>query len=513
MAQIHWTHKGNGNWTTASDWSSGTVPGASDDVFIGNGVTAVTVTSDSNVTVNSIGTNTHSTLDIGGMSTFTATNGTGSSENLGTIRIFGDSTLDISAGTFADYGAVILGASGMYNTILIDNVVQLEGGGTIEMAPSSYRSHGISGNLSKPNQLSQLDNVDCDIAGDGYIGDLYFDNQANGILETNSRLGAGTLELIETNIQGQGFENEGRVFADDGGTLELFGAVGSPGFFNFGTIFMNSVGDRTVLEIKDDVILKGGGNVILSNNFNNDIQTDGLAATLENVDNTISGSGLVYDANLTLINDAGGKIEADYANSPLIIYTGGNVMTNAGLLEAVNGATLEIQSAVNNSGTVAANGGNATFVGNLSGTGKAEVFSGSQMELMGSANQAAVVFENNTTDTGVLMLDHSIFGGGSADFKGTVAGLCYDGTNSDTLGLQDINFASGVTWSFTENANGNRGALTVADGNGDTARIALLGQYIAAGATVNSATSNLFHVAADSIDHTAGTLVTTSFHG
>ncbi len=511
MAQIHWTHKGNGNWTTASDWSSGTVPGASDDVFIG--VSGVTVTSDSSVTVNSIGTNTHSTLDISGMSTFTAINGTGSSENLGTIRIFGDSTLDISAGTFTNYGAVILGSSGMYNTILIDNVVQLEGGGSIEMAPNSHGSNGISGNPSKPNQLSQLDNVDCDIAGDGYIGDLYFDNQANGILETNSKLGAGTLELFDTNISGQGFQNEGRVFADDGGTLELFGAAGSLGFFNFGTFYMNSVGDRTVLEIKDDVILKGGGNVMLSDNFYNDIQTDGLAATLENVDNTISGSGLAYDANLTLINDAGGKIEADYANSPLIIYTGGNVIANAGLLEAVNGATLEIQSTVDNSGTVAANGGNATFVGNLSGTGKAEVFSGSQMELMGSANQAAMVFENNTTDTGVLMLDHSLFGGGSADFKGTVAGLSYDGTNSDTLGLQDINFASGVTWSFTENANGNRGALTVADGNGDIARIALLGQYIAAGATVNSATSNLFHVAADSIDHTTGTLVTTSFHG
>jgi hypothetical protein len=91
--------------------------------------------------------------------------------------------------------------------------------------------------------------------------------------------------------------------------------------------------------------------------------------------------------------------------------------------------------------------------------------------------------------------------------------MCNDGTNSDTLGLQDINYASGVTWSITENANGNRGALTVSDGNGDVARIALLGQYLAAGATANSATSDLFHVAADTIDHTTGTLVTTSFHG
>ncbi len=511
MAQIRWTHKGNGNWTTASDWSSGTVPGAADDVFIG--LSGITVTSDGSVTVNSIGTNTNATLDIGGMSTFTATNGTGSSENLGTIKVNGDSTLDIGAGTFADYGTIILGPNGAYNTILIDNVVQLQGGGSIEMAQNLHGINSIQGNPSKPNQLSQLDNVDCDIAGSGFIGNLYFDNQASGILETNSNLGAGTLELSDSSIAGQGFQNEGHIFADDGGTLELFGYAGSQGFFNFGTFYMNSVGDRTVLEIKDDVVLKGGGNVTLSDNFHNDIVTDGNAATLENVDNTISGSGLAYDTNLTLINDAQGKIEADYASSPLIIYTGGNMITNAGLMEAINGAALEIQSTVANSGTVAANGGNVTLVDDLTGTGKAEIFSGSQMELMGSANKAAVVFENNTTDTGVLMLDHSLLGGGSADFSGTVAGMRNDGTNSDTLGLQDINYASGVTWSITENANGNRGALTVSDGNGDVAHIALLGQYLAAGATANSATSNLFHVAADTIDHTTGTLVTTSFHG
>jgi hypothetical protein len=35
MAQIRWTHKGNGNWTTASDWSSGT-ESARDQIVIGD---------------------------------------------------------------------------------------------------------------------------------------------------------------------------------------------------------------------------------------------------------------------------------------------------------------------------------------------------------------------------------------------------------------------------------------------------------------------------------------------
>ena len=43
MTAIHWSHNGNGNWTTDADWSSGTVPGNRDDAFIG--ISGVTVTS------------------------------------------------------------------------------------------------------------------------------------------------------------------------------------------------------------------------------------------------------------------------------------------------------------------------------------------------------------------------------------------------------------------------------------------------------------------------------------
>jgi hypothetical protein len=508
MAQIQWTHNGNGNWLVASDWSSGTVPGASDDAFIGP--TGVTVTSDNNVTVNSIGANTNSTLVLGDQSTFVATNGTGPTLNLGTIDVTLGSTLDVGAGSFQNFGSVVLGPTGVYDTFEVDNVVQLTGGGYIDMVAHPNQSFGgnyIMGNPSRSGLQSQIDNVNNDIAGAGWIGDLYFDNQANGILETTSPLGGGTLELFNSNIAGQGFQNEGHVFADDGGTLYLYGTPGGAAFFNFGNFYVNSFGDRSVLEIGGDVVLKGGGNVTLSDNFYNYIEANGQAATLENTDNVISGSGQVYDPNLTLINDAQGKIEADYANNPLILYTGANAIANAGLLEAINGGVLDIDSAVNNSGIFAAHGGKVTLIGNLSGTGKSEIFSNSRMELAGSLDKAAVIFENNAGDTGALVLDHSAAGA----FKGTIAGLYFDGTRSDKLVLQDIAFAS-AKWSFTENANGHQGVLTVSDGNGDTARLNLLGQYLAAGQTVNSGNSTLFHAAADNITNSTGTLITTSFH-
>jgi hypothetical protein len=511
MARIYWTYNGNGNWNTASDWNSGTVPGASDDVFVG--IQGVAVTSDSNVTVNSIGTNLHSRLIIGGNSEFVAINGTGPTESLGTIRVQDGSVFEVDAGTFYNSGTVFLDSVGNYTNFQVRDVVQLDGGGKIVMMPDAnnpYMSNGILGDGT--SQLAQIDNLNNDIQGSGFIGYVFFDNQVNGFIETNTAYGAGTLRLV-SNVPGQGFQNEGHVSADEGGTLELMATAQSPAFFNSGMFSMNSVGDRTVLQIWDDVRLDGGGKLTLSDNFYNYIESNGSAATFENVDNFISGSGQMYDTNLTFQNDARGTVEADHADMPLLIYTGTNDVINFGTMESVNGAKLEILSTLDNTGTLAADGGNVLVTSQIVGYGRTEIFSSSQVELMGTLNYATVTFENNAGDTGVLMLDHATVGSGGANFKGSIAGLKTDGTSSDTLGIQDINFASGVSWSFTENANGNRGTLTVTDGNGDLARFALLGQYLAAGTTANSGSSDLFHVAADTIDHTAGTLVTTSYHG
>jgi hypothetical protein len=52
MATIHWI-SGNGSWTTASNWSPGTVPGSSDDAVIdASGTYTVTLTV--TITVHSI---------------------------------------------------------------------------------------------------------------------------------------------------------------------------------------------------------------------------------------------------------------------------------------------------------------------------------------------------------------------------------------------------------------------------------------------------------------------------
>jgi hypothetical protein len=173
--------------------------------------------------------------------------------------------------------------------------------------------------------------------------------------------------------------------------------------------------------------------------------------TLTNASDTISGAGAIGagDQTLKLSNQSNATIDADGSNT-LTIHTG-NAITNSGTLEATGSGGLVIDDAVTNSGTIEANGGNVTIGGNLSASGKtgvAQIFSGSHIELKGTLNTAAVSFQNNVGNSGSLTLDHSATTGATNGFKGTLAGFYGDGSSSDTLDLQDINFAGGVTWSF-----------------------------------------------------------------
>ena len=62
----------------------------------------------------------------------------------------------------------------------------------------------------------------------------------------------------------------------------------------------------------DGLTLEGGGTVSLAANGGvAEIVGSGSPATLENVDNTIEGSGQVGDSNLTIQNDPSGVIDAN----------------------------------------------------------------------------------------------------------------------------------------------------------------------------------------------------------
>ncbi len=118
----------------------------------------------------------------------------------------------------------------------------------------------------------------------------------------------------------------GAVVVEDGGSLAIGGA-----FANSGSVTLDSVGtgNGTSLIISKSATLSGGGQITLTDWPYNQIAAGASNATLTNVDNTISGSGLVGSANLTLFNQAAGVIDATGGNI-LSLNTGAHTITNVG---------------------------------------------------------------------------------------------------------------------------------------------------------------------------------------
>ncbi|HWT98316.1 MAG TPA: Ig-like domain-containing protein, partial [Terriglobales bacterium] len=254
--------------------------------------------------------------------------------------------------------------------------------------------------------------------------------------------------------------NGGTLAISDGAFMPVSGVID-----NTGVIQLNSTGNETDLEIiQHGATLQGGGQVVLSDDSHNTIYGSTADTLLHNVDNTISGAGNIGGGSLTLVND--GSIVADGTHA-LTIDTGTNHITNTGTLEATGSGGLVIDSPLDNSGTLWANGGNVTVNGDVSGSGHAQV-SGTAMLDFGGSTQQDINLDSDAV--GTLKLDHA------ESYKGTVSGL----DANDVLDLGDVAFGSNTNVSYAANEAGNGGVLSVTDGV-HTAQIGLSGQYAAAG--------------------------------
>ncbi len=257
----------------------------------------------------------------------------------------------------------------------------------------------------------------------------------------------------------------GTMTVGDAAMLPLGGTID-----NTGTIALGSTGDETDLEILvKGATLQGGGQVTLSDNGQNVIFGGAADAVLTNVDNTISGAGRLGDGQMTLVND--GTIDATGTNA-LVLDTGTNIITNSGTLEATGTGGLIVNSAVDNSGSLSANGGNLTLNGAVTGNGTATISGAATLEF-GAASAEATSFAAGAT--GTLKLDQS------SGFTGVVSGF----GAGDALDLADIAFGANTTIGYSVNADGAGGTLSVSDGT-HSAGIALFGQYAASGFQVGS---------------------------
>jgi len=147
-----------------------------------------------------------------------------------------------------------------------------------------------------------------------------------------------------------------------------------------------------------------------------------------------------------------------------VIDTGANLVSNSGILEASGTGGLTIESSIENSGLLWANGATLTVLGQVSGSGSATIDGSGILDLESSAT-TNVCFGSGTG--GTLKL------GDSFHFNGTISG--FDG--SDIIELTDVNLGT-ASVSYQENATGTGGTLLISDG-AQVVGLALLGDYSA----------------------------------
>ena len=495
MASFTWNGSAkDGNYNNPANWTPNGIPGATDTVSISTA--AATAINASNAAAGALTTNSHVTLAVSDNATFTLGSGTGTStfSNGGTFAlnstndntdlVVGDSKLTLSgAGTILldnNAGNRIYGASA--TDILSNGSNLIEGAGQLGAGQLTF-VNGASGvvDANQSNALV-LNTGTIAVSNAGLLeatAGATLDIQSAVTDTTAGKITAagGTVELqngavvtggtLATSAGGaiavafnqtatlSGLANKGSVAVNDYGTLSLLGSI-----VNTGSIALQSTNDTTYLIVAgSSVSLTGTGTVLLGDNGNNFIQGAAAADALNNVNNTISGAGHLGNGQLTLINAAAGVIDATYADQALVLNTGSTV-SNAGLLEATAGATLDIQSAVTDSstgkitaagGTVELQNGAVVQGGTLatSGVGAIAVAYNQSATLSGLANTGSVA----VNDYGTLSLLGSIVNTGSIALQSTnettyliVAGSSVSLTGTGTVLLDDNgnNFIQGA---------------------------------------------------------------------
>ena len=380
-------------------WSTGVVPNSA----------ATNVCIDAGNAANSV-----VTLDI------TATIGTLTIDS-GDTLIVGNNTSLVVAGNISNAGQIQISAAANNTFLTISGAVSISGGGTVTLSSSN----GGIPVINQTGSGAVLTNVNNTFLGIGQIGNngLTLVNQAAGIVNANgggtlslnsasimntgllestagalaistitnnsggtiSATGAGTVQLVNgANIQGGAISTTGGgvlgAAANNNVTLDgsTHGALTIAGTYtganntstfalgtinNTGSILVSAAANNTFLTISTGVTLTGGGVVTLSSSAGGIpiINQTGSGVTLTNVNNLLQGVGQIGNNGLALVNQAAGVVNSNVAGGTLLLNAAG--ITNLGLLEATNGASLQTSTTINNSNaTITANGHNSTVL-------------------------------------------------------------------------------------------------------------------------------------------------------
>jgi hypothetical protein len=256
----------------------------------------------------------------------------------------------------------------------------------------------------------------------------------------------------------------GNVDLNPGAILTLKGTIN-----NSGTI---SASESATLVVQPSgtnstVTLKGSGSIDLAAT---QITGGGSAVTLDNVNDKILGGGTIGGAGLKLKNELGGTISALFGDT-LVIDTGANAITNAGLMQASTFGTLVIASNLNNTGKLDTKGGTIYATGTV--TGGTAIISdiGTHRGTFefGAASSAATKFAAGAS--GQLILADS------AHYTGVISG--FGANTAQSIDLADFDFTGAQKISFS------LGALTLKNTAGQVAHLHFSGAYTLASFTLS----------------------------
>ena len=540
---IYWSPSvTSGSFTDPTNWTKGVVPGVNDvaELITSVGITFATVSSGSPVTV--LGTNIGNGAQLIIDTVFVATEGTATGANHGVVQVNSGGQFDFG-GTFNNAGNVNVvsggtatvqrfdttlkggGAFGLdSDTVLnvpafitltnVDNLIgangTIQGAGTL-INQSKGSIEGLIENgsgtialavkntgLLEARNSCALDirgNVDNTGGGNIKSDNSIFSFSRSTVLIDGADILGGTLTTSDTSAilfeNGATLDGTGThpvTIVDGSADVSVNQSLHLEGTINVSGV-LNVVGSDSRLVAQSGgtaatVTLQGKGGLMVLGQGGG-IEGGGAPVALANVNNTITGDGSIGGAGMKLNNGSAGVIDANsnLVNPvPLVIDTGGNMITNAGVMKAEGSSTLFIASNLSNSGMLVASGGLIETEGTV--TGGSAVISGGGSIDFAAASSAKTTFAAGAT--GQLLLETS------SKYSGTIVG--FGGNTSQTIDLADFDFTS-VTKSFAA------GVLTLTNGAHQTVHLHFSGSGYTL-ASFNPSDDGNFNGTAD------GTLIT-----
>ena len=511
-----WSLGASGNWSVAGNWSGGVPNGSSTNTCITDGSSTVSLDMAASVGSlqlgggNVLNFNPGAQLSVYGPNVINAgainVNGGGGFNTYfylpASVTLSGGGTLTLS--TTATGG----GLAWLYlqNSSTLDNVnntiqgegliynngtsVSNEAGGTIN---ANSTGGSLSGSLTiQYGTVSNAGLLEASNNGTLVLLNNTINNAGGNITGTGS---GASVDLESSYVTGGTFNSTGGAFVGTptgyGATLDGStgaGAVTINGTYTIAngsnTQFLGSVinngilqvnggaGTNSYLYVPGNVTLTGGGTVNLSTAS----ASGGYAwlylengATLDNVNNTIQGEGLLYNNGTVLNNHVGGIINANSTGSPLIgsLTIQYGTVNNAGLLEATKNGTLQLLSTtVNNAGgNITASGSGATVVlesatvngGTLNNNGGA--FFGTPAGSTANLNGPVTINGTYTTDygastylTGSMVNNNRLqVNGGNGTNSYLYAPAAVTLTGGGTVNLSSLAASGGYAWLYLYN--------------------------------------------------------------